>query len=106
MVADLKELGGTTTNSLTDPWITHFLLGCSTEAKQQVYTYRQLSGTCRYKYQQVVRHHSKWLLPGSKALDIERNKKEKRTRMVVWREWLWDVLDGKLDSEEEGKWGI
>jgi hypothetical protein len=81
-------------------------LSGSTEDKKQAYTYNQVTRRCKYKYQQVIRDHSKWFLPESKALDEERNEVEKRTKMVVLKGWLWDVLDGKLGVEEEGKWGI
>jgi hypothetical protein len=106
MTTDPKEHGGLTTNSLTDPTITHFLLSGSTEDKKQAYTYNQVTRRCKYKYQQVIRDHSKWFLPGSKALDEERNEEEKRTNIVVLRGWLRDVLDGNLGVEQEGRWGI
>jgi len=73
---------------------------------KQAYTYKQVNGKSQYKFKQVVRNHSKWLLPGSRDLNEERNEEERRPRMVVWKGWLWDVLDGRLGAKEEGEWGI
>jgi hypothetical protein len=106
MRTDPKEHGGLTTNSLTDSSITHFLLSGSSEETKQAYTYKQVNGRSQYKFRQVVRDHSKWLLPGSRDLDEERNEVEGRTRVVVWRGWLRDVLNGNLGVGKEGRWGI
>jgi len=102
--ADQKELGGHNTNDLSNPLITHYILALTPRYEKEVYSLEDVMGT--YKSHQVIREHSKWLNPSNRTFDEDRNKLENRTKMVVRRGWLEDVITGKLGLTEEGKWGV
>ena len=102
--ADIEELGGHNTNDLSNPIITHFILALAPRYEKEVYSLEDVMGT--YKGHQVIREHSKWLNPSNRVSDADRNKLENRTKMVVRRGWLEDVITGNLGLTEEGKWGV
>jgi hypothetical protein len=103
-VADPKDLGGITTNNHSDPSITLYIIALIPSYEKEVCSLNEVMG--EYKAHQVIRDHSKWLDPSTQEFDQERNKLENRTRMVVRRGWLEDVIAGTLRLTEEGRWGV
>jgi hypothetical protein len=103
-LADPKDLGGITLNDYSDPSITHYIIALIPKYEKEVYSIKDVMGES--KANQVIRENSKWLNPSTGMIDEERNQLEKRTRMVVRRGWLVDVIAGKLRLSEEGNWGV
>ena len=102
--ADAKELGGHNTNDLSNLTITHFILALTPRYEKEVFSLEDVMGT--YKSHRVIREHSKWLNPSNRVFHADQNNLENRTKMVVRRGWLEDVITGKLGLTEEGEWGV
>lgn len=92
-----QDLGGKDIKDQTDSRITHYIVVLPEHhriPKKRFHTW-EVPGD--WKWQYVIREHAKWYTESENGFDVERNWKEGRTRMVVGREWLKEVIVGQLD---------